>query len=115
MVSLAHVATIGLPVLGAVLGAMCGWGAFVVGNRLGEFQTADLTEAQQTITQQKAEIEKLQPWQVSPEQRTKLQDELRAFSAGKIAFAHRLMDGAGKDVSQQLAAIFKSAGWSIGD
>jgi hypothetical protein len=40
---------ISLPVFGAVMGAMFGWGAFIVSNRIGTLQTANLKQAEQTI------------------------------------------------------------------
>jgi hypothetical protein len=105
---------IGLPVLGALLGAACGLGGFFVSNRIGELQTADLRQAGQTISRQNTEIETLKPWRLSSEQQKTLLEEIRAFPAGTIAFAYRVMDGEGKDFAEQLAEIFKSAGWSIG-
>jgi hypothetical protein len=45
---------IGLPILGAVMGGMFGWGAFIVSNRIGNLQTA--------------EIQTLQPWHLSEDQ-----------------------------------------------
>jgi hypothetical protein len=104
---------IGLPILGAILGGVFGWGAFIVSNRIGNLQTADFRKAEQTISRQNAEIETLKPWRLSGEQQEKLAQELRSFSAGKIGFAHRVMDGEGRDFAEQLAAIFRSAGWSI--
>jgi hypothetical protein len=65
-------------------------------------------------TRAAAEIEALKPWRLSDEQQRKLMEELRSFQAGKIAFAHRVMDGEGREFAEQLAGIFKSVGWSIG-
>jgi len=39
---------ISLPILGAIMGGVCGWGAFIVSNRIGNLQTADLRQAKQT-------------------------------------------------------------------
>lgn len=98
---------IGLPVLGAVLGAVCGWSAFRVSDRIGDLQTADLRQAQQTIAALKSR-------RIAAEQEKQLRDELRSFSSGKVSFDYRLMDGESEDFARQLAAIFYSAGWSIG-
>jgi hypothetical protein len=106
--------TIVLPVLGAILGAVCGWGAFVVSNRIGDLQTADLRQAQQTISRQNTEIEHLKPWSLSETQANTLRAGLSSFSPGTVAFAYRLMDGEGKGFADQLSAIFKTPGWSIG-
>lgn len=73
-----------------------------------------LTKLSKPSPAKNAEIETLKPWQLSAAQQKKLMEELRSFSAGKIAFAHRLMDAEGRDFAEQLAGIFKSAGWSIG-
>jgi hypothetical protein len=97
---------IGLPIVGAIMGGICGWGAFTVSNRIGDLQAAALGHAQQTI-------DTLKPWHLSDDQQKNLTEELRSFSAGKILFAHRLMDGEGEDFAEQLAAIFKASGWSI--
>jgi hypothetical protein len=90
-----------------VLGALSGWGAFVVNNRIGDLQ-------QQTIDRQNAEIEHLKPWHLSDEQARTLQAGLSSFSRGTVAFAHRLMDTDGKGFAEQLQTIFKTAGWSMG-
>lgn len=37
---------ISLPILGAILGGVCGWGAFIVSTRIGDLQAADLQKAQ---------------------------------------------------------------------
>ena len=91
---------IGLPILGAVMGGMFGWGAFIVSNRIGNLQTA--------------EIQTLQPWHLLEDQQKKLTEELHSLSPGNVVFSHRLMDGDGEDYAKEIAAIFKSAGWSIG-
>jgi len=87
---------IGLP----ILGGMFGWGAFIVSTRIGNLQTA--------------EIQTLQPWHLSGDQQKKLSEELHSFSPGNVVLTHRLMDGEGEDFAEEIAAIFKSAGWSIG-
>ena len=55
---------IGLPILGATMGGVCGWGAFRVSNRIGDLQAVDLRQAQQTaknanITLQYLDVSKL--------------------------------------------------------
>jgi hypothetical protein len=105
---------IGLPVLGALLGGLCGWGAFLVGERIGQLQEADLAQARNTISRQNADIDRLKPWRVSDNEAKKLQTALASIAPGKLAFAYRLMDGQGKDFADQLAGIFRAAGWLIG-
>jgi hypothetical protein len=53
---------IGLPIVGALMGGICGWGAFIVGTRIGDLQSA--------------EIEQLQPWHLSSDQRGPLTNAL---------------------------------------
>ena len=97
---------ISLPILGAIMGGICGWGAFTANNRIGNLQTAALRQAERTI-------DTLKPWHLYKDQREKLTEALRSFPVGKIVFAHRLMDGEGKDFAEQLATIFDALGWSI--
>jgi hypothetical protein len=105
---------IGLPALGGLLGGLCGWGAFLISDRIGQFQKTDLAQARQTISHQNAEIDRLKPWRVSEEGIKTLQAALKSISPAKLVFAYRLMDGEGKDFSEQLAGIFRAAGWLIG-
>jgi hypothetical protein len=48
------------------MGGMFGWGAFIVSNRIGNLQTA--------------EIQTLQPWHLSEDQQKKLTEELHSLS-----------------------------------
>jgi hypothetical protein len=43
--------TIGLPILGAIMGGICGWGAFTVSNRISDLQAAALKRAQDTAAE----------------------------------------------------------------
>jgi hypothetical protein len=55
---------IGLPILGAIAGGICGWGAFTVSNRINDLQAAALKHAQNTA----AEARKFaMPRRLSPE------------------------------------------------
>jgi hypothetical protein len=42
------ISTIVIPIVGALIGGICGWGAFVVSNRIRDLQTASLEQAEQT-------------------------------------------------------------------
>lgn len=68
---------IGLPVLGAILGAVCGWGAFRASNRIAYLQAADLRQAQETIAHQNIAIESVKelakPRRISSEEAAKMQ------------------------------------------
>lgn len=50
---------IGLPILGAVMGGVCGWSAFLVSNRIGDLQTADLMLAEQAANKANASLQYL--------------------------------------------------------
>jgi hypothetical protein len=53
------ISAIALPIVGAFLGGICGWGAFVVNTRIGGLQTAQLVQAKQTADIANAELEKI--------------------------------------------------------
>ena len=42
---------IGLPILGAIMGGVCGWGAFIVSSRISDLQVAALRQAENTATE----------------------------------------------------------------
>lgn len=63
---------IGLPILGAIMGGVCGWGAFIVSNRIGNLQTADLRQAEQTISRQNVEVQTLKSRGLSAEEAAKM-------------------------------------------
>jgi hypothetical protein len=63
---------IGLPILGAIMGGVCGWGAFIVSNGIGNLQTADLRQAEQTIPRQNVEVQTLKSRGLSTEEAAKM-------------------------------------------
>src|ERR1700730_2666033 len=44
---------IGLPILGAIMGGVCGWGAFMVSSRISDLQAVALKQAENTATEAK--------------------------------------------------------------
>jgi hypothetical protein len=59
-----------------------------------------------------AEIAQLKPRRLSNAQKQILISRA-SLEKGTVAFMHRLMDGEGKDFSQQMADAFKAAGWVV--
>jgi hypothetical protein len=53
---------IGLPILGAIAGGVCGWGAFVVSDRIGNLQTLTAKQAKEDANTANT---RLQYWDVS--------------------------------------------------
>jgi hypothetical protein len=68
---------IGLPILGAAMGGVCGWGAFIVSNRIGNLQ-------KQIINRQNVEIETLKPWQLSADQQKSCWRNFVCFRLAKL-------------------------------
>jgi hypothetical protein len=60
---------IGLPILGAIMGGVCGWGAFVVSSRISDLQVVALKQAENTATEAK---ELARPRRLSPEESRKM-------------------------------------------
>jgi hypothetical protein len=67
---------IGLPILGAIMGGICGWGAFAVSNRISDLQAIALKLAQDMAAEAK-EIAKHR--RLSPEIATKMLPVARQF------------------------------------
>ncbi len=61
-----------------------------------------------------AEIAALQPRRLSSDQRTWLLNKLSQRKGGMVAFASRLMDGESADYADDIASVFKAAGWNVG-
>jgi hypothetical protein len=53
---------IGLPIVGVIAGGVCGWGGFVVSNRIGKLQTLALNQAKEDANTANT---RLQYWDVS--------------------------------------------------
>jgi hypothetical protein len=78
--------------------AFAGVGALITGNII--------------TTQKEAEIQSLKPRAVTETQRRDLLHRLNN-SHGRVGFMTRLMDAESGDYADQLADIFKAAGWDI--
>ena len=83
---------IGLPILGAIMGGVFGWGAFIVSARIGDLQTTHLNQAEQTISRQSVEIQSLKPREVLATQSNELL-RLLTDTHGKIGFISQVMNG----------------------
>jgi hypothetical protein len=55
--------SIGLPIIGAIMGGICGWGAFKVSDRISDLQAIALKQAQETAAEAKgfAKLRRLPP------------------------------------------------------
>jgi hypothetical protein len=60
---------IGLPILGAIMGGVCGWGAFMVSSRISDLQAVALKQAENTATEAK---ELARTRRLSPEESGKM-------------------------------------------
>ena len=70
---------IGLPVLGAIMGGVCGWGAFRVSDRIGALQAAQMQNQGTAITAQKDVVDsQLQTISQQNQQITALTGELKS-------------------------------------
>ena len=103
---------IGLPILGAIMGGVFGWGAFIVSARIGDLQTTHLNQAEQTISRQSVEIQSLKPREVLATQSNELL-RLLTDTHGKIGFISQVMNGESADYGEKLARVFGQAGWDI--
>jgi hypothetical protein len=87
--------TIGLPIIGAIMGGICGWGAFLVSERIGSLQTTDVTQAREgaaKANERAAEAQAaLQKFKASrsllPEQQSTVVDAIKAFAGQEFAGA----------------------------
>ena len=100
---------IGLPILGAITGGVCGWGAFIVSTRIGNLQTADLREAEQTI-------QTLTPRHITKDQSAELIRLLKPVPKKAPIFFNPLM-GSGEAVkfSDEIKQVLTNAGYKTED
>jgi hypothetical protein len=63
------ISAIGLPILGAIMGGVCGWGAFIVSGRISDLQTAALKHAENAAAEAR---EFATPRRLSPEEAAKM-------------------------------------------
>ncbi|WP_341895429.1 hypothetical protein [Ferrovibrio terrae] len=82
----------------AVLTALAAVGAYYTGNIISE--------------KKDTEIAALKPRTLSDTQRATLENILRS-RVGTVGFMSRLMDGEGIDYANQLAEVFRQAGWNV--
>ena len=84
---------IGLPIAGAIMGGICGWGAFLVSERIGNLQAADVTQAREgaakaneRAAEAQAALEKFKAARsLSPEQQSTIVDAIKPFAGQEFA------------------------------
>jgi hypothetical protein len=89
---------IGLPIVGAVMGGICGWGAFIVSTRIGNLQTAT--------------IQTLQPRHITKEQKMELISLLKPVPKKAPVFFNPLMgNGEAVRFSDEIREVLTTAGF----
>jgi hypothetical protein len=95
--------SIGLPIVGAMMGGFCGWGAFKVSNRISDLQGANLQQIQQRLAVRN----------LTDQQRSRVVSQLRQFAGQEFqgAIASGLPDG--RIIWEALCRALQTAGWKM--
>jgi hypothetical protein len=102
---------IGVPILGAIAGGVCGWAAFIVSERIGNLQTVTVRQAKEDANTAKLALGKYRaPRILTAEQQNTIIDTLKPFAGQKYS----LSVAAGNEPEALLCvldAILQRAGW----
>jgi hypothetical protein len=102
---------IGLPILGAIMGGVCGWSAFIVSTRIGNSQTAALV---QVTTELNATQEKLAPWTLSDAQEKQFLAYLKDAPKGRVAIEYiRSDEKRSRDVAVKIKNMLVTEGYDV--
>jgi hypothetical protein len=84
---------------------------------VGSWWTGSIIDArkQQEIAGLHATVGTLQPRMITAPQREKLIPRLSDYKQMKVGFAAKIFDPEAKNFAEQLASVFKQAGWTIVD
>jgi hypothetical protein len=94
---------IGLPILGAITGGICGWGAFVVSGRVSDLQTTAL---------HRLEAAK-QPRHLTEQQKSDLSKLLRDGPKGQVVITTLSLETDAPEFAQEIYAVLSDAGFGV--
>ena len=100
---------IGLPILGAIMGGVFGWGAFIVSSRISDLQAVALKQAKNTATEAR---ELARPRRLSPEEAAKMLIVARQLCSKikRVLVTAANSNQEAQTYATDLVKIFKDAG-----
>ena len=98
---------IGLPILGAVLGGLWGWGAFTVSNRIGNLQSAEMLTIQKRLNN---EVKKHAGRRLSKEQHDEIAAAVRREPPIRVTVAFDGNDPEASVFAADLISSFEGGG-----
>ena len=110
--------TIALPIVGAILGGVCGWGAFVVNTRIANLQIAQLVQAKQAADTANEELEKIRtrdtPHHLDEPQKHKLAQFLADKPKGQLIIKINITAFDARSYADEIGKFLQeSCGWSV--
>ena len=114
---------IGLPIFGAIVGGICGWGAFLVSQRIGTLQATEVTQAREgaakaneRATEAQATLEKFRaPRTLTVEQQATISRKLLAYAGTRFDATVIRNDPETYHLLDTITPVLEAAGWTQGN